>query len=340
MLFCLKKRLVSNKIFRAVLIALMLLVTSKTSVFAASLTKTTVRYDRMKVGSQTNVLVTFVPTTNSTEDRVRITFAAGTGINVGATLVNTNLGTGVTQLPGVPVIGVSGQDVTITGITNLTVGTTYGFNISVGVSTSSTPGQVYDIVSTLNGVTVIDQTKVASRFISDDQIVINATVPPTFSFVLSGNTDTFTGDLNPGAVVSTLGKTVTVTTNANKGWIGWIKSNNMALSSVTTGESIGTTGTVDGVLSTCITGTDCYIFDAQKTTTGTGTGALTVDPEYAGNGTTSGGTFANVLTPFISRSGKTNGDVITMYAHATITAMKAAASDYTDTWTIIGAGNF
>ena len=196
------------------------------------------------------------------------------------------------------------------------------------------------MVSTLtSGDAVIDTTTVTSRVITNDQVVITANVPPTFTFVLSGNTDAFTTDLSGGAVSTTGGISVAVTTNAAKGWTGWIKSLNASLSSVTTGESIGTSGTINGTAETCNVGTDCYMLDVGVTS-GTGSGSLSADGEYGGNGTTTGGTFSSTYQPFATRTGKTNGDTVWLKAHATMVATKAAGADYTDTWTIVGAGNF
>jgi hypothetical protein len=238
----------------------------------------------------------------------------------------------------------SGTSIVVSGLTDLTVGTTYAFNIAIsgtgiGVTTPAAGTQT-DVVSTLvSGGAVLDSSSVASRFISDDQVVITANVPPTFTFVLSGNTDAFTTDLTSGTVSKTLGIGLSVTTNAAKGWTGWIKSANAALSSVTTGQSIGTSGAVNATPETCVVATDCYLLSVGVTS-GTGAGSLAADAEYAGNGTTTGGTFSTLYQPFAGRTGKTSGDVIWFKALATMTATKEAGSDYTDTWTIIGAGNF
>jgi hypothetical protein len=182
--------------------------------------------------------------------------------------------------------------------------------------------------------------KIASRYITDDQVVITANVPPTFNFVLSGNTDAFTTDLSAGAVAKTAGIGLSISTNAAKGWTGWIKSANAALSSVTTGENIGTSGTINTAPEPCVVATDCYVLSVGVTSGTGGAGSATVDAEYAGNGTTTGGTFSQLYQPFGSRPSKTNGDAFWFTALATMTATKGAGSDYTDTWTIIGAGNF
>lgn len=308
---------------------------------AGSFSQTFLRYDRMKIGTLSSMQLLIVPKSTGTEAEIKIVFGAGITVSATAVGSTTNLPTGSVGVPGTLTITGAGSSMVIAGVTDLTVGTTYVVNIGSGVSTPAAAGQTLDTVYTQTAAhAAIDNTTVASRFISDDQLVITGNVPPSFTFVLSGNTDAFTGDINSSSVVSTTGKTVTVTTNANKGWIGWVKSTNAGLLSVTTGESIGTSGVVDTSPTTCVAATDCYVLDADKTTTGTGGGSLTIAGEYNGTDTNSGGTLSTNLTPFVTRTGKTDGDVITLIARATMISTKAAADDYTDTLTIIGAGNF
>jgi hypothetical protein len=286
------------------------------------------------------MLVTFVPAGAGTVAAVKLVF--GTGITVAAvpTVNTTGLPSGVTALPGSFTVAGSGTSITVSGVTALTIGTTYGFNIATGVSTPAATGQLVSTLRTLASGTsaTIDETEVANYFMSDDQIVITAQVPPIFTFVLSGNTDTFTTDLSSSSVVSTNGQTVTVGTNAAKGWTGWVKSANQALNSVTSGQGIATVGSV-GSTSTLVAGTDGYVLFSAVTTTGNGTGSLTRDAAYDG-GTASGGRADVNFQVFGSRTGTTDGDVITLKARAAIVATKAAASDYTDTLTVVGAGNF
>ena len=306
---------------------------------AASFTRATIRYDRMMTGKLSSLQVIIVPLTVGTEASVRLIFPSA---SVGTSQAGTtaSLPSYAIGLPGALTVAGSGTSITV-ACSDLTVGTTYAFNLTVGVSTPAA-GPYLDSVATLNGAgAVIDSTTVTSRIITNDQIVISANVPSTFDFVLSGNTAAFTTDLSAGAVSTTNAITVVVTTNAAKGWIGWVKSLNTALSSVTTGENIGTSGTYDASPTVCVTtGSDCYQLDVGATNPGTGLGSLAADAEYAGNGTTSGGTFMNYFVPFASRTGKTSGDTVTLKAHATMISTKAAGSDYTDTWTVVGAGNF
>lgn len=334
------KRLVN--LLAVVLVAVGFMAVSVKGVLAVKLITTQVRYDRLQTGTASNVQVNFVPGTVAGVTKVRVIFdtaVLGTGFSV----TITNLNTGATGLPGTLTIAKVGTSaVDVSGLTALTIGTTYGFNISTGITTGAA-GAAKDIVQTLTaGSAVVENATVANYFVSTngDQIVITANVPPTFTFSIGGTADAFTQDLSSTSVVSTSGQTVSISTNAAKGWTAWVKSQNAALTSATSGESIGTTGVIDGTPSTCVNGTDCYLLSAAITTNGTGAGSLAIAPEYLGVGTSSGGTLSTSLQPFASRTGKTNGDVITLYGRASMIATKAAANDYTDTWTIVAAGNF
>jgi hypothetical protein len=172
---------------------------------------------------------------------------------------------------------------------------------------------------------------------------VSATVPATFSFTLSGNTDSFTTNLST-SIVSTTGRTVTIATNAASGWVAWVKSANAALNSVSTGASIPTAGTVNDAPSDLdsVTG---YVLDVDITTdSGTGTGTVSQDPgygdEYAGADATEGGTLSTTFQPIANANGTTAGDVLTLIERAKITAVQAAATDYTDTLTVVAAGRF
>lgn len=308
---------------------------------AANFTQSYMRANRMKASMATNVLVVFKPASAGTEAKVKVTFAAGYTVDASPTVNTSNLPAGVTALPGTLTAAGSGQEVTISGVTDLTAGTSYGVNIATGITNTSAGEYENIITTTTSGDVAIDTSNVAVRIISDDQIVLIATVPPTFNFTVSGNSDTFVSDLSSSSVVSTTGKTVTIATNADKGWIAWVKSANVALSSATTGETIDTIGTVNAAPSTLSSGSNGYVLDTNLTTdSGTGTGTVTIDPEYNGTDTSSGGTLSTSFQPIASADGTTNGDVITLVARATISAVKGAADDYTDTLTVVGAGNF
>ena len=101
------------------------------------------------------------------------------------------------------------------------------FNFS-GTSTLTTPGSTGNnlsgtITTRTSAPATIDTASYATSVISDDQIVVSASVGATFTFALSGNTDNFGGNLDPGVVNSTTGRTVTLNTNAAQGWLVWAR---------------------------------------------------------------------------------------------------------------------
>ena len=316
---------------------------------AAQLTEAYVRLDRLKASTTTGGTVCMkVATTGSTDASVKVTFPTGFTVNSTAsnwTVNSTNLPTGSTFTPGASTAtSVSGQDVTWP-ISDITSGATlYCFNFA-GSSTltnatagNDKTGTIYDQAS---GPSTIDSGNYALSIISDDQIVVTATVPATFSIALGGNTAAL-GTLSTGSVTSASGVTVTFNTNASNGWLGWVLSANTSLDSATTGDSIATTGSVDDSPSTLSAGTEGYVLDADLTTDSStsGSGTVTIDAEYLGTDTSSGGTLSATFEEFATADGPTDGDVITLIVRAAISGMTQAATDYTDTLTVVGAGHF
>jgi hypothetical protein len=209
------------------------------------------------------------------------------------------------------------------------------------------------LVGTIRALTSADaelmNTKYSTAVIADDRIVISATVPPTFSVAFGdggdadadANTDSFQSNLTT-TPVTTYGNTVTIGTNAGAGWIAWVKSTNTALNSLSTGATIDSIGTVNGTPDdiSVATGTPGYVLDVNATTQGGGTGTMTIDAEYNGGTDTGGSLNSTVFEPIASANGTTDGDVFTLVEKARIVATQAAATDYTDTLTIVAAGQF
>jgi hypothetical protein len=322
-------------------------------VHAANLSESMMRLDRMRP-SQANVqiLVVAKPYSTATETSLRIVFASGYTVNatpanvtVSTTGIPTTVqGESLTAWPGIgtAATAVSGQQVDIAS-GNLTAGTLYGFYITGGITTPASTGQYINTMTTRDGSDV-DTSKIATRIIADDQVVITATVPPTFSFVLGANSTTFPTDLDASAVNSATGVTVTLGTNAPRGWVTWLRSANLALDSVAASpDEIHTVGSIDDTCTTIDTGaghSDYYQLDVDLTTdSGVGTGNVDIATEYD-CGLTSGGTFSSTFQEIATGDGTTDGDVITMIARAIPSAIRAAATDYTDTWTVVGAANF
>lgn len=319
---------------------------------AASLTNTYVRLDRMKAATATTVRLVFrVPTGNTgTEENLKITvddsFTVATSGQTGATAACVSE-TGATALPGTLVFGgnnTGGQKgLTVSGITNLSATTTYCVDFTkVDALTNPSAGLTTATVATFtSGAALIDSTGVALRVITDDQVVVSAVVGSTFNFVLDANTTSFTANLDSGAVRSTTGRTVTITTNATNGWITWIKDANQGLTSAAASKTIATSGTVDGSPTTLSAGTEGYVLDIDLTADAAGGGTVTLAGEYNG-GANAGGTLSGTYQPGASSNGTAggSGDVLTFVGKAAIAGDTPAANDYTDTWTIIGAGTF
>ncbi len=342
----------SNKINLLIIVSVVVFATTVSLVQAANFSEVSVRHDRMQISiSDERILIVAKPATTAIESDIRVEFASGFGVDTTASNITvstsgiptTYQGESLVAWPGVgsAATAVSGQIITITS-SDLTPGNLYGFYITAGIDNPASAGQYRHRITTRTASSAtIDSSRVAVRIIDNDQISVTAIVPPTFNFTLDGNTDSFTTDLDPASVVSTGGRTVTIATNAADGWIAWARSANTSLDSANTGETIETTGSIDNTPSTLSAGSDGYVMDVDLITdSGTGDGTVSIAPEYNGSESDQGGTLSSTYQEIATCDGTTNGDVITLIARATASAIKAAAEDYTDTWTVIGAGNF
>ena len=331
-----------------------------TTAHAAAFTQAFLRLNDMSTSTATGGTVCATPVTGVGVAQVVITFPATYTVNATAghwTVTTTNLpplyGTGGTAATAWPGIGtatsVSGQTVTFPS-SALTAATYYCFNfkgttpdpVTLTTASAAASSQQASIETQTGGSVQIDHTDIALANIANDTIVVSAVVPPTFIFTLSGNTDNFGGNLDPASVKSSAGKTVTVTTNAKGGWIAWAKDTQQGLHSANAAYTIPSTGTL-GSVAALSAGTEGYVLDTRLTTTTLGC-TLAIDAGYAGNGTTSGGLFSANYQPIANCTGTvpatSNGAVITLMEHVAISGATPAANDYTDTITVVGAGNF
>lgn len=314
-------------------------------VFAADFTDAYMRLSRMKSATAADVLIVFtVPAGNvATEAKVNVDFAVGTTVSGAPVVSVAGLPGGMNALPGSLSASTVGQTVTITGVTNLTANATYGFFLNSTV-TNGVAGQYVNTVSTVTaGDAAIDSRQVTTRVIADDQIVITAVVPPTFSISLAANTDAFTTDLDPSNVVSTSGVAVSLATNASNGWLVWIKTASAGLHSAAASHTISSTGdATDNTPATVATGTEQFVMDANLTTdspTG-GTGTVSINGEYNGLTTAQGGTVTTGFNQVASANGPTDNDTVTLVGRAAISGLTPAATDYAETVTVTGAGRF
>ena len=312
---------------------------------AASLSQVFVRFDRMQVSTATTGTVCAKPATTATEAHVVVTFPTGYTLGTAAafTTTTTNLSwpTGGTAWPGIgTATNVTGQVVTFPS-TDLTVGTLYCFNWSsstaVTVTSSTGSSNLGTVATTDSTPATIDTAQFATASITNDQIVVTATIPPAFSFALSGNTDAL-GNLSSSAITpSPTPRTATVGTNAKNGWMVWAKDSSTGLHS--TAASYTLASTTPGTHSTLATNTEGYNTGVTATHA-SGTGTVTVNSIFDGTTAYSGGGLDTTLRALASSSGTASSDVLTLTNNASINASTPAANDYTDTITVVGAGLF
>lgn len=302
------------------------------------------RLDRMKASTTTGGTICANTGTSGTEADVQVTFPTGFTVNSTAsnwTVTTTNLPSGATAWPGIgTATGVSGQVVTFPS-TDLSTATLYCFNFAASSTlTTSTAGndKTGSIVTRTGAAATIDTINYAVSVISDDQVAVTATVPATFTFALGANTAAL-GTLSTSAVTSATGITATINTNGQNGWTAWVKSANAALSSTSTSDSISSPGSANATPES-LAAQAGYVLDTDLTTDAASGGTVTVDAEYLGGDTNSGGHLATTFQAIGSADGPAGGDVLTLIVRAKAGSLNEAATDYADTLTVTAAGQF
>jgi hypothetical protein len=325
---------------------------------AATLTNTEIRLTRMKAATDSTMRVVFKTTSNAGATGLTIdmngadsTTWTGTSGTVSATQAISGVSgcdASATALPGSLSASGSGAVITVTGVTALSASTTYCFDLTTSNSVHNpSAGEYHPVITETGGAT--DSTTVAVRVVSDDQVVVNATVPPSFNFALScpqsgPNRDNFGSNLASGSVSSTTGCDVTVNTNATTGWLAWAQDANTGLHSATASKTIAST--TPGTNATLSSGTEGFVMGVTSITQGSGSGGTTSATNAYGNN--SGGTAGagqgsgldSTLRLFASSTGTASGAIVHVKESAAISAVTPAANDYTDTITIVGAGSF
>ena len=312
---------------------------------AAALTQVFVRFDRMAISSPTTGTVCAKPATATAEADVQVVFPTGYTLGAAGTFTvdTTNLAwpTGGTAWLGINTASaVSSQTVTFPS-TDLVVGTLYCFNwtnsAAVTVKSSATSSNLGSVTTRASGPATIDTAEYTTASISNDQIQVTASVPSAFSFALSANTDAL-GTLSTGAVTtSPTPRTATVNTNAKNGWMVWAKDANTGLTSASASATIAST--TPGSNSTLVAGTTGYNTGITSSQVG-GTGTITVTAPFVGTGTGQGGGLDTSLRTLATSTGTADTAVLTIKNNVAISPTVSAASDYTDTITVVGAGLF
>lgn len=311
---------------------------------AATLNRTFVRFDRMKISTQTTGTVCVNPTTTATEASLLVAFPTGYTLGTAGnfTVNTTNLAwpTGGTAWPGIgTATNVTGQVVTFPS-SDLTVGTLYCFNwtnaAAVTIKSSASANNAGSVTTQTSAPATIDTGDYTTSSINDDQIVVTATVPQSFSFALSGNTDPL-GTLSTGSVTSSpTPRTATVNTNAKNGWLVWARDANTGLTSASASKTIASL--TPGTNSTVSSGTEGFNTGVTSSQAG-GSGTITVATAFVGGGTNGGGLDTS-LRALATSNGTAQNAVLTLTNNIAISSLTPAATDYSDTITVVGAGLF
>lgn len=331
---------------------------------AAQLNQASVRLGRLGISASTgnDMLVTFkLNTAPTTVAKIKVTFPSGFTVTTGTPTPSTsgfpNTPASITAPPGtLTSVATSGsRTIVVSGLTSasLTNSTLYGFTIPTGTITNAATEGQYDVTveSLTSGDVTVDSTVVPVYITgsgsNEDQVTVTASVAPNFSFALSSNSDTIP-ELDPSGPQTSTGVTMTVGTNSPLGYTAYVKSANGALTSATSSGTPINTGTFGGGPDTISGGTARYGFvPSTGTACATCAGSLVYDTEYSAgggapisSGSQAGSFNGTNFASFVSRVGYTNEDTIILKERAAVSQTTGYANDYTDTLTIVAAGNY
>lgn len=237
-----------------------------------------------------------------------------------------------TPLAGTLAASGSSNTITVTGISpNLSATTEYCVILTstTAVTNPSTPA-VYSALVTVGS----DSQNAAFDVLSSgsNAYSITGTVAPTFTMSLSTTTDTFPGNLSAAALTLSSGVTATVNTNAPYGWGLYAMDSNAGLHSTTAGHTVNSVSTGSNhTMNGGTIGTEAYALGISANATA----------NYAyGGGTTGGGLSSSAYNEVASSASAANGVTQVFHELADISPTTQAGNDYTDTITVIGAGQF
>lgn len=323
----------------------------------AALSSLYVRFDRQSAGAALSGVVCENTGTTGTENKVIVNFPTTFSLNGSGWTVDTtaaNLPTGATGWPsigGPTVVDTAASNAAIFTSGDLSTATLYCFHFTAGSSTVGTAGNDESGQVTTANVAAggyIDNGVYATSIVSGtngEQITVTASVSGTFTFSLSP-TNAIYGQTLPFGVLSSSTVTTapnqiqaTVTTNANGGYIAWVKSANAALDSSQTGGSLTTvTGSKDLASNT---GYGAFAYSSTGAipspfyTDGVGTAPTN------GNGTLVGQLHSTQFDQIASETpGPISSHTFNVGVRAKLVGTEAPATDYTDTLTLVASGSF
>lgn len=321
----------------------------------AAVTESFVRFDRLGTGEAISGSACLETTTSGTETGVTIVFPQGWTISQTAnnwTVTTTNLptaadGTAATAWPSInTATSVNGLSVTFPSGELANAGQFYCFNFAGASSTIGSAGNNQTgQLKTEGGTPFIDTVDWAISIVDtdEDQITVTASVSASMTFTLSGNSVSL-GTINPDTTTAGSAITQTVSTNARNGWISWVQSGTDggggvgtagALESTVASAQIDSPGSFNGSPETLST-SGGYVLDVN-----TGSGTPTIGGEYNGTTADEGGHLTyGVFRQTAHNTVPADGNTVTLVVKARSSNTTPAASDYTDTLTVVAAGSF
>lgn len=319
-------------------------------VHAAELSEAFVRLDRLKASTATGGTVCAKPSATHTTalDAVVVTWPTGFSVNTtGSNWAGTGstLG-GATAMPGIAAATptVSGQDVTWTFATDQTVtsGTMYCFTFaSSSTLTNATAGN--DKTGTIQLTDATPSSNETSTYglsiVGEDQVTVDADVPALFTFTVP-DTALDHGTLSTSSVdVDAQSSAMAVNTNAENGWVVWLKAdstNGFGLFSTSASDTIGDRVADADTLATAGAGTEDWLISVSLGASGS------VVTEFDGNETTTGGRLPadGTFEQIASHTTVSDDDTVTLTSLAAISSTNKAATDYQEILTVVAAGNF
>lgn len=187
-------------------------------VHAASLTVISDTMSRLKVSETSDHTVKFTtPSGIQNGDTITLTFPAAS-FTMGASLTGVTIADGAGADNAVTSAAWSAPTLTITASSSSVVAGGNVATIKIPNAQITNPSSANTYIISIAG-TFADTGSIAVVIVTDDQVVLTASVDPSITFSLSANTSSF-GTLAPG-VVDTAGTTVTLTvgTNGNGGYL-------------------------------------------------------------------------------------------------------------------------
>jgi len=319
---------------------------------AAFVNHAQVMLTNMDSGGASAIIFAFTTSSGNTGTGLTISFPSYTGGSSGAVSASQTVSTtynsvncktitgAANNLPGTPTAsGNAGTGlITYASLTAFSANSSY-CGVLTGSAITANPTATGTTTAVITAGTD-SATTIGLDIISDDTVVVSATVPPSFTMALNTNTDSFTSNLSSGSTVGTTGMTVTVNTNATNGWALWGSDSNSGLNSATQSYKINSSSV--GSNTTLSNGAEGYVtgLPAGGITQGSGAGTTSATTAYASSGSGNGSGLDGTPRKLATSTGTANGAVVTIKEYATISGVTPAAADYSDTITLVGAGSF